>query len=188
MSISPQTMMYLIEASSPHNKGVQVDAAKVRASLLRPEMLPIFTLEMHEAAEPKITIGTRHPPNHQLSSIPLEPPPQLQQHAEWTQASLHLGATVIDRLHCFEEVLVHFKSLQNAITQFNAANANVGITSADYQKAEQRFGKQLPNVPRLMQGVLDAMWTPLLGGVGDLVVIWWRFEEIELERLNLDAY
>jgi hypothetical protein len=109
---------------------------------------------------PQIVIGTRNPPNPPSRSTLPETPLVIRHHAEWTQAALHVSATVIDRSECFEEVLRSLRSLQNAIGQYNASNTNAVATIQAYRTAEITHAKQLPNVPRLMKDVVDAMLGP----------------------------
>jgi hypothetical protein len=126
---------------------------------LQPEPLPNFTVEMVDTLAPKIVISTENPPTKPRSVVPV-PPAIIRHHAEWTQASLHLAATTIDRSNCFDEVLHCLRLLQDAITQYNAANTDMVATVQAYRTAEITYGKQLPNVPRLMKEVLETMLAP----------------------------
>jgi hypothetical protein len=110
--------------------------------------------------EPMIRIGARKAPPISHESR-LSPIVSLPQHAPWTEAALNLGATIVDRLECFEDVLRILRCLREAIANFNDANASVEVSLMAYQAVEEHY-RNRPQVLSRMKALVDAVISPCL--------------------------
>jgi hypothetical protein len=80
---------------------------------------------------------------------------------DYTEVSLRLGASVIDRTRCFDSVVEHFRQLRAAVDSFNQANLTIASCSNDYTAFESYYGTHSASVPNSMRHVLDRMLAEL---------------------------
>jgi hypothetical protein len=80
---------------------------------------------------------------------------------DYTEVSLRLGASVIDRNRCFDTVVEQYRQLSAAVDEFNQANLTVESCSKDYTAFESYYSSRSSSIPKTMARVRDAMLAKL---------------------------
>ncbi|KAH6903035.1 hypothetical protein BKA70DRAFT_1434003 [Coprinopsis sp. MPI-PUGE-AT-0042] len=159
MSPSATIQHLLIESASG---GIRWDQG--RELLISLKSLPSLSLAVDGTS---ISIISNSPPSSPNEDMPSDDCPSMpytqgfEQFTDYSQVSMRLGASIIDRTNCLDLVIKHFQNLKTAIDDYNEANINATSASATYSAFEKYYSSQSPSIPKAMNRLREAMLAQL---------------------------